>query len=81
MAKNKAKNYFAGGLSPLFLEKLKRQTLINSAASSLRLSGAKITNKEVERIINFSASKSADDKVAKKILLSKQGRSTRYRKL
>ena len=40
------------GISPERLAKLRRATLIASTGSSLRLSGSKVTNKQVEQIIN-----------------------------
>lgn len=36
------------------LAELKRATLIASTGSSLRISGSKVTNRQVEQIINFS---------------------------
>lgn len=39
------------GISPKRLAKLRRATLIASAGASTRLAGSKITDKEVERII------------------------------
>lgn len=52
MAKNKSKKCINGGLDSHFWEELKRKTIIDSTASSLRLSGVKITNEKVEQIIN-----------------------------
>jgi hypothetical protein len=39
-------------ISPERLAELRRATLIASTGSSLRLSGSKVTNKEVEQILN-----------------------------
>ena len=72
MTKNKIKKFLPDGkLNPKYLEELKRQTLIKSTASSLRLAGIKITEKEVEQIVGKSV---ADSKIRKKIekLLSKK---------
>lgn len=40
------------GISPERLAELRRATLIASAGSSTRLAGSKLSNKEVERVIN-----------------------------
>ena len=40
------------GISQEHLAKLQRITLIASAGSSLRLSGSKVTNEQVEQILN-----------------------------
>ncbi|MDP1688586.1 MAG: hypothetical protein Q8L47_00425 [bacterium] len=40
------------GISPVRLAELKRGTLIASTGSSLRLSGSKVTNEQVEQILN-----------------------------
>lgn len=40
------------GISPERLAELRRATLIESTGSSLRLSGSKVTNKQVEQILN-----------------------------
>jgi len=53
------------------LDKLKRQSLINSTASSLRLAGIHVTNAEVAQIINRSLV-SVSKKRAEKILSPKQ---------
>lgn len=58
--------------TPKFLEELKRKTLIQSTASSLRLSGIKITEKEVEQIIDRPVSHSIFHKNIEKILSPKQ---------
>ncbi|MDD5071777.1 MAG: hypothetical protein PHQ42_03520 [Patescibacteria group bacterium] len=65
MAKNKPTN-------KKYWEVLKRKTLIESAAASLRLSGVDITEKEVERIINDTKTNSISDKDLNKILSPKQ---------
>ncbi len=44
------KNYI--GISPERLAELRHTTLVASTGSSLRLSGSKVTNKQVERILN-----------------------------
>lgn len=59
MAKNKIKKRLGDSLNPRFLEELKRQTLIKSTASSLRLSGVNITNEKVKKIIKAFTPKSA----------------------
>jgi len=40
------------GISPERLAELRRATLIASTGSSLRLSGSKVTNEQVEQILN-----------------------------
>jgi len=40
------------GISPERLAQLRRATLIASTGSSLRLSGSKVTNEQVEQILN-----------------------------
>jgi len=40
------------GISPERLAELRRKTLIESTGSSLRLSGSKVTNEQVEQILN-----------------------------
>lgn len=40
------------GISPERLGELRRATLIASKGSSLRLSGSKVTNEQVEQILN-----------------------------
>ena len=40
------------GISPQRLAELQRATLIASTGSSLRLSGSKVTNEQVEQILN-----------------------------
>lgn len=42
------------GISSERLAELRRVTLIASTSSSLRLSGSKVTNRQVEQIINLS---------------------------
>lgn len=39
-------------ISPERLVELRRRTLIESTGSSLRLSGSKVTNEQVEQILN-----------------------------
>jgi len=50
------------GISPKRLANLRRATLIASTASSLRLSGSKVTNQQVEQILNAMTSKSSGRK-------------------
>ncbi len=40
------------GISPQRLAELRRAALIASTGASVRLSGSKVTNKEVEQIVN-----------------------------
>ena len=54
------------------LGEAKRRTLIESTASSLRLAGIKVTNKNVEQIVNFSILNSIFEKSIEKILSPKQ---------
>jgi hypothetical protein len=49
------------GISPERLAELRRKTLIESTGSSLRLSGSKVTNEQVEQILN-KISKSSEQK-------------------
>ncbi|MEK7657961.1 MAG: helix-turn-helix domain-containing protein [Patescibacteria group bacterium] len=73
MAKIHIKKFLPdGAINPEYLEELKRRTLIQSTASSLRLSGIKITEKEVELIVNRPASNSVFHKNIEKILSPKQ---------
>lgn len=50
MTKPKNKKQF--GISSERLTELRRATLIASTGSSLRLSGSKVTNEQVEQILN-----------------------------
>ena len=73
MAKIHIKKFLPDGTVNLeYLEELKRRTLVQSTASSLRLSGIKVTEKEVERIVNRPASNSFFHKNIEKILSPKQ---------
>jgi DNA-binding transcriptional ArsR family regulator len=73
MAKKSIKKFLPdGNMNPEFWEELKRRTLIQSTASSLRLSGIKVTEKEVERIVNRPAPTSVFHKNIEKILSLKQ---------
>ncbi len=65
MAKNKLTNQ-------KYWEVLKKKTLIESTAASMRLSGIDITEKEAERIINDAKTSSISDKDLNKILSPKQ---------
>ncbi|MEW5908025.1 MAG: helix-turn-helix domain-containing protein [Patescibacteria group bacterium] len=73
MAKNKVKKFLSDGrLNPAYLEELRRQTLIKSTASSMRLAGIKITEKEVEQIVGRSAADTIIRKNIEKLLSKKQ---------
>lgn len=50
------------GISPERLAELRRRTLIESTGSSLRLSGSKVTNEQVEQILNAMSNKSSERK-------------------
>jgi len=65
MAKNKPTNQE-------YWEAIKRKTLIESTAASMRLSGVDITEKEVEQIINDAKISLISDKDLNKILSPKQ---------
>lgn len=65
MAKNKA-------INQEYWEAIKRKTLIESTATSMRLSGVDITEKEVEQIINDAKISLISDKDLNKILSPKQ---------
>ena len=73
MAKIHIKKFLSNGsINPEYLEEMKRQTLIQSTASSLRLSGIKITDNEVEQIVSHSILDSVFHKNIEKILSKKQ---------
>lgn len=73
MAKIHIKKFLPNGtINPEYLKELKHQTLIQSTASSLRLSGIRVTEKEVEQIVNRPASNSVFHKNIEKILSPKQ---------
>jgi len=55
-----------------YWEALKKKTLIESTAASMRFSGIDITEREVERIINDTKTGSISDKDLNKILSPKQ---------
>jgi len=65
MTKNKATNQE-------YWEAIKRKTLIESTAASMRLSGVDITEEEVEQIINDAKISLISDKDLNKILSPKQ---------
>ena len=65
MTKNKA-------INQEYWEAIKRKTLIESTATSMRLSGVDITEKEVEQIINDAKISLISDKDLNKILSPKQ---------
>lgn len=50
------------GISSEHLAELQRKTLIESTGSSLRLSGSKVTNEQVEQILNAMTSKPSERK-------------------
>lgn len=73
MRKNKVKKFLSNGrLNPVYLEELKRQTLIESTASSMRLAGIKITEKEVEQIVGRPVINAVIRKNIEKLLSKKQ---------
>ena len=79
MAKKSVKKFLPDGtMNPEFWEELKRKTLIQSTASSLRLSGIKVTEREVEQIVNRPASNSVFHKNIEKILSPKQSAVLKY---
>jgi len=49
------------GISPERLAELQRATLITSTGASVRLAGSKVTNEQVEQILN-AISKSSEQK-------------------
>jgi len=55
-----------------YWEALKKKTLIESTAASLRLAGVDITEREVERIIGGAKAGTISDKNLNKILSQKQ---------
>ena len=65
MAKNNPQNQE-------YWEALKKKTLIESTAASMRLAGVDITEREVERIIADSKTNVISDKNLRKILSQKQ---------
>lgn len=65
MAKNKSKKSD-------YWEALKRKTLIESTAASMRLAGVDVTEREVERIISETKAGTISDKNLHKILSKKQ---------
>ncbi|MDP3794359.1 MAG: hypothetical protein Q8R13_00315 [bacterium] len=65
MAKNKSQNQE-------YWEALKKKTLIESTAASLRLAGVDITEREVERIIGDAKARIISGKNLNKILSQKQ---------
>ena len=58
----KAKNTKDFWISPERLAEIQRRVLIESTGSSLRLSGSKVTNEQVEQILNAMTSKSSGQK-------------------
>jgi len=50
------------GISPERLAELRRKTHIESTGSSLRLSGSKVNNEQIEQILNAMTSKSSEQK-------------------
>lgn len=49
-------------ISPERLAEIQRRVLIESTGSSLRLSGSKVTNEQVEQILNTMTNKSSEQK-------------------
>jgi len=72
MANNSKKNKTPVRPLAQILKEAKRQTIIQSTASSLRLAGVKVTNKEVEQIVNLSILNSVFDTDIERILSQKQ---------
>jgi predicted HTH transcriptional regulator len=73
MAKDKLKKHLPdGSINPKYLEEMKRKTLIESTASSLRMSGINVTDKEVEQIVKQSINEKKFHKNINQILSSKQ---------
>src|SRR3989344_7217440 len=54
------------------LKEAKRRTLIQSTASSLRLAGVNVSNKDVEQVVNLSILNSVFDTNIERILSQKQ---------
>ena len=54
------------------LKDAKRRTLIQSTASSLRLAGVKVSNKDVEQIVNLSILNSNFEENIERLLTQKQ---------
>ncbi|MBI2046472.1 MAG: hypothetical protein HYT28_03585 [Parcubacteria group bacterium] len=54
------------------LKEAKRRTLIQSTASSLRLAGVKVTNNDVEQIVNLSILNSIFEENIERLLTQKQ---------
>jgi|GEM_PF-1032828 len=50
------------GISPERLAEIRHKVLIECTGSSLRLSGSKVTNEQVEQILNQMISKSSERK-------------------
>ena len=73
MAKNKNQKYLSDNrINSHFLKEEKRRILIESTASSLRLAGIKITDKEVKQIVEQTIKERGLKNNIKKILSSKQ---------
>ncbi len=72
MANNNKKTVLGSRSMGRVLKDAKRRTLIESTGSSLRLAGVKVSNKDVEQIINLSILNSIFEKSIEKILSSKQ---------
>lgn len=53
------------GVSPKRLAELQRATLIASAGASTRLAGSKLSDKEVERVINNAFTKSRNIEIGR----------------
>ncbi len=72
MANNNKKTTLGRRSMARVLEDAKRRTLIESTGSSLRLAGVKVSNKDVEQIVNLSILNSIFETNIEKILSSKQ---------
>jgi len=73
MAKKDIKKFLPNGkLNPEFLEQLKRATLMQSTASSLRLAGIEVTNEEVAQTVENMMVASIADRNIEKILSPNQ---------
>lgn len=73
MAKKDIKKFLPNGkLNPEFLEQLKRSTLIQSTASSLRLAGINVSNEEVAQTMESLVTATVSNKNIEKMLSPNQ---------
>lgn len=73
MTKDKFKKHLPdGSINPKYLKEFRKKILIESTASSLRMSGIKVTDKEVEQIVKQSIDEKKFNKSINQILSSKQ---------